>query len=91
MKSPVLYFFLLVFKILFDLFPNVVYKHNRFLKVFLDKNFEFVLCIETGPIAFKSSLILISIKVNFFLKTQGCKEDTFIFFNPNSFEIVFTL
>lgn len=43
MESPILHFFLLILGVLFNLAPDVVYKHDRFFKVLLKKDLEFIL------------------------------------------------
>lgn len=42
-RNLILYFFLLILEVLFNLALDTVYKCNRFSKTLLEKGFEFVL------------------------------------------------
>lgn len=72
MRSPILPFFLLILRILFNL---VVYKRGRFSKTLLKKGFEFVLEKKNSPISFFLGLILLLSKVDLILEKQSCKND----------------
>lgn len=91
MRSPVLYFFLLVIKVFFDFIPNVVNKRGRFFKTLLEKCFAFVLNKGSDPILLNLSFMLLPMEVDPISEKQGCKEDTLVAYNIGRIEIVFTL
>lgn len=78
MKSSIVYFFLFVLRIFFDLISDNVYKCNRFLKSFLKKNLEFVSDKKFDPIIFDPSLMLLPTEVDPIPKKQNCKKDAFV-------------
>lgn len=61
-------FFLLILRFFFNLTLDIIYKCNRFFKAFLKKNFKFVLYKNNNLILFNLSLILLLVKIDFFLK-----------------------
>lgn len=70
-KNPILYFFLLIIKILFNLILNNIYKWSRVYKIFLEKSFLFNSKYERN--FGSSSLILLTnilalLKANFIIK-----------------------
>ena len=66
MRSLVLYFFLLVLEVLFNLTPDTIYKCSRFSKTLLEKSLKFVLCEKGGLRLFNPSFILLLAKINYF-------------------------
>lgn len=58
-KSLILYFFLLILRVFFNLTPNVIHKRDRFSKTLLEKNLEFVLYKQVGSVLLSSSFMLL--------------------------------
>lgn len=85
MRSPVLYFFLLVLGVLFNLTLNVVHKYSRFLKSFSKKDLKLVLSKKSSLIIFDLGFMLLLVKADFFFEKQGYKRDTFVIFDFNHF------
>lgn len=52
MTGLILYFFLLILRVLFNFVLDIVYKYNRFSKTLLKKGFEFVLNNKIRPVLF---------------------------------------
>lgn len=75
LKILILYFFLLILRILLNLYLDTGYKQNWFCKILLEKNFKFSQNKKSVSVAFYLSLMLLSAKINFFPKKQGCKKD----------------
>lgn len=65
MKSLILYFFLLILKVLFHLAPDTVYKCGQFSKTLSKKGLKFVPKVEINLILFFEELILLPSEVNF--------------------------
>lgn len=64
MKSLVLYFFLLVLKISFNLTLDIVYKRSRFFKTLLKKGLKFVLYEEKNSVLFNLSFVFLLAEIN---------------------------
>lgn len=64
MRNVVLYFFLLVFRVLFDFISNDIYKCSRFLETFPKKSLKLVLGARCSPITFNSGFMLLQAEVN---------------------------
>lgn len=91
MKSLILYFFLLILRILFDFSLDAIYKYNRFSKILLKKIFKFVLGKRVSLILFLLYFILLSLKVYFVLKKKSYKNNAFRFFGTSYLNIVLVL
>lgn len=91
MKSLVLYFFLLILRVCINFTSNVVYKYNKFSKIFLKKSLKYVSYKRGGFVSFDTGLILLLGEIDLILKKLNCKKDAFITFYFSSFKIVFTL
>lgn len=91
MKNPILHFFLLIFRVSFNITPDIIYKYDKFFKTFLKKSFKFIPYTGTKLVMFKPDLMLLPIKANFLLEKQNCKKDIFIVFALGNFKIVFAL
>lgn len=68
-------------KIFFDLFLDVLHKHNRLFKALLKKYFKFDSSKKGGLIFFESSFILLPTKIDFFSNKQSYKSDMPKIFN----------
>lgn len=75
MKSPILNFFLLVFRISLDFCPDAGHKDDRFSKALPKKSFKFVPSKRNNTIAFNLDLVLLPAKVDFILEEQSRKKD----------------
>lgn len=73
-KNSILYFPLLVLKILLNLSFNADYKQNKFSKTLPKKDLKFVLNKRDDIVAFKLSFVLLPVKVNLILKNQSRKR-----------------
>lgn len=73
-KIPVLYFFLLVLGVFFNLSLNVIYKYSRFAKNFSNKGLKFVLYERNSLVFFNSNLIMLLTKFNIFSKNKTIKD-----------------
>lgn len=91
MRSLILYFFLLVLEVLFNLIPDIVYKYSKFSKNLLKKSLKFFSSGEKGLITFNPGLILLPAEVNLILEEQSYKRYAFVTLGFSDFEIVFAL
>lgn len=73
-KSPILYFFLLILGILLNLGLDADYKQNRFSKTLLKKYFKFVLSKRNSTVAFDLDLVLLPAKIDSVVEKQNCKK-----------------
>lgn len=89
MGGPILYFFLLVLEIPFNLSLDVGYKQSRFFKTLSKKCFELVLSKVNNTIILKLGLVLLLVKVDPILKKQGHKKDVLIAHDTGRVKIVF--
>lgn len=67
-ESLILNFLFLLLRVLFNPTPDVIYKHNKFFKIFEQKNLKFVVYKEISLFTFKLGFILLSINADFFSK-----------------------
>ena len=63
-RSPVLYFFLLVLQVSFDFTPDVVYKRGGFSKTLSEKSLEFVLSEGSNPVPLDLNFVLLPAKID---------------------------
>ena len=77
-RSPVLYFFLLVLGVPFNLTPDAVYERGRFSETFSEKRRKFVPCEGDGPVSFNTSLVLLPADVDPISEERGRERDAFI-------------
>lgn len=89
--SLVLYFFLLVLRILLDFSSNADYKQCRLSEILLEKNFKLAPNKKSSTIAFNLSLVLLSIEINLIAKKQSRKRNTFRACGTDYVKIIFTL
>ena len=66
MKSPILYFFLLVLKILLHLGLDIGHKRNGFSLTLLQKGLEFILSKGGSLVAYNLGFLLLPAKVDLF-------------------------
>lgn len=90
-RSPILYFFLLVLKIPLNLGPDIGYKRGRFFEALSEKGFEFVPNKGSGPIALNFGLILLLMEVDLIPEEQGCKRNELMARGTNRVEIILAL
>lgn len=90
-KNLVLYFFLLILKIIFNFSLDTGYKCGRFFKTLLEKSFKFVLNWRDCIVMFISSFILLLTKVNLILERLYCKIDAFMAHCTSRIEIILVL
>lgn len=76
-RSPILYFFLLVLKILLNFCSDISYKQDKFFEILSKKSLEFIFNRENNTIAFNLSLLLLLVKVDSITKERGYKRDAF--------------
>lgn len=90
MKNLILYFLLLVLKILINFNLDADQKQNRFSKILLKENFEFIL--NRGiAIIFKLNVILLLAEIDLVAKKQNCKKNAFKAYGTSCVEIIFGL
>ena len=90
-RSPVLYFFLLVLRVFFDFSSDVVYKRSGFSKTLSKEGFEFILNEKVYPVLLNLSFVLLPSEIDPILEEQGCKGDTLGARGTGYVEIIFTL
>lgn len=90
-KSPVLYFFLLVLGVSFDFTPNIVNKRSRFSETLLEECLEFVLSKKSNPIILNLSFMLLLAEVDPISKKQSRKRDVLVARGTDYIEIIFIL
>lgn len=88
MRNRILYFFLLVLKLFFNLTLNIIYKRSGFPKAFLKKDLKFVSCRRVSLVKFHLGLMLLVTKVDSILEEQNCKRNAFLAFCSSRFETV---
>lgn len=75
----------------FDFIPNVIYKWNRFFKILLKKNFEFVLYKKNNLVLLNLSLMLLLTEVDPISENPGHEKNAFIICGTNCVEIILIL
>ena len=88
-RSPILYFLLLVLGILLNLGPDTSYKQGRFPKTLLEKSLQFLLSKKNDIVAFDFSLILLLIEIDSIPEEQSRKRDALRACGTGRIEIVF--
>lgn len=68
MSSPIIYFFLLLPKILFNFILDIVHKCNRFFKALFKEVYKFVLDGESNSITIDPSLIVLLAEADLLLE-----------------------
>lgn len=67
-ENPILYFLLLVLKILLNFCLDIGYKQVGFSEILLEKNLKFVLNRKNNIIALNLSLVLLQAKIDLVVK-----------------------
>lgn len=91
MKSPILYFLLLILKISLNLNLDTNYKYSRLSKTLPEKGLKFILNKKNGTIAFNLSLVLLPVKIDLISEKYGSKKKVLIAFGTSRIKIVFVL
>lgn len=91
MENLILYFFLIVLKILLNFGTNANYKQDKFSKTLLEKSLEFFLSKKNGIVTFNLNFILLPTEVNFVSKKQSHKKKALIICDIGRVKIVFAL
>lgn len=92
MRNIVLYFFLLMLRVLFNFNLDASYKCNRFFKTFLMKDLKFILNKSNNIIVmFNSSLKLLEANFDSIIEEQNCKKDLFMTCDTSHMKIILGL
>lgn len=91
MRSPVLYFFLLMLKVLFNLILDAVYKRSRFSKAFSEEGLKLVPGRGSSLITLNLGLMLLPAEVDCFFEKLDYKKDAFMTLASSNFEMVLVL
>lgn len=67
-KNPVLYFFLLILRIYFNLIPDIIPKRIKFFKTLLKESFKFVLYELGNLILLRFGFMLLPVEDDFIAK-----------------------
>ena len=91
MRSPVLYFFLLVLQVSFDFIPDVIYKRGGFSEILSEEGLEFVLIKRSNPVLVNLSFVLLPTEIDPISKEQSRKEDALRAHDIGLVKMIFTL
>lgn len=91
MKSLILYFFLLILRFSLNLSPNASYKQDKFPKILLKKDFEFILNKRGNIILFDLNFILLLREIYLVIKKPNNKKNTFRTYSIGYVKIIFVL
>ena len=91
MRGPVLYFFLLILRIPFNLTSDAIYKYGRFPKTFLEKSLKFLPCEGVSSVPLSPSLMLLPAEIDPLLEEQGCKRYAFVALSISHFDMILAL
>lgn len=81
----------MVLRIPLNLSSNIDHKQNKFLKILLKKNLEFVVSRGNDTIVFNLSFVLLLAKVNLIPKEQDYKKDALVAYSTICIKIIFTV
>ena len=90
-RSPVLYFSLLVLGVFFDFTADVVNKRGRFSKTLSKGGLEFVSSERSNPVPLNLNLVLLPAEVDPILEERGRKGDALVARGTGRVKIIFTL
>lgn len=90
-ESSILYFFLLVLKILFNLSLDISCKQDKFSKILQKKSLKFISKNSNGTILFNLSLVLFLVEVNFISKKQSFKKNVLVVNDTSYIKKIFAL
>lgn len=91
MRSPILYFLLLVLGISLNLYLDVGHKQSRFSKTLSEKNFKFILSRGNNTIEFNLSLVLLPVEANAVAEERNCKGDALVTHSTGCVKIILAL
>ena len=91
MRGPVLYFFLLILGVPFNLTPDAIYKRGRFSETFSEKDLKFVPYEKVGLVPLSPHLMLLPAEFDPLSEERGCKRYTFVALSISRFEMVLAL
>lgn len=75
MKNAILFFFLLVLRILFNVSPDTSHKQNRFSKTPLKKSLKFILYKSNSFVAFILTFFLLLVEINLVFEEHNYKKE----------------
>lgn len=90
-RSLILYFFLLVLRILLSLGPDAGHNQDRLSRTLSEKSFEFVPTKESSTIAIKLNLVLLAVKIDLVLKKQSRQGHALRARSTGRIQIIFAL
>lgn len=91
MKNLILYFFLLVLRVFFNLILDDFYKRGRFVKTLIEKSSEYILFKVNNLILLNLSLILLLAEINPIIKKQSWKKNVLMAFITSCIKMVLAL
>ena len=91
MRSPILYFFLLVLGVSFDFTPDIINKRDKFSKTLSEECLEFVPSEGSDSVLLNLSFVLLPAEVDFISEKQGRERDALVARGTGRIEIIFTL
>ena len=91
MGSPILYFLLLVLRILLNFCPDVSYKQVGFFETLPEKSFKFVSNRGDSTIVFNLSLVLLPAEVDPVIEKRGCKENALVIRSTGHVKMILAL
>lgn len=91
MKSQILYFFLLILKIPFNLGPDAGQKQGRFFKTLSEKGLKLVSSRKNSIVIFDLSFVLLLAKIDPVVEEKSCKKHAFRACSTSCIEMIFTL
>ena len=87
----ILYFFLLILRILLNPSSDVSYKQGGFSEILLKDDFEFVTSRKNNIVTFNLSFILLLVEADLISEKQSCEKDAFVVPSSGHIEIIFIL
>lgn len=90
MRSPILYFFLLVLGISLNFGSNACYKQDKFSETLPKKGLELVPS-KKSTIAFDLGFVLLQVKIDPIAKKQSCKRNVFRAYGTGRIKIILAL
>ena len=91
MRNPVLYFFLLVLGVPFDLTPEVTHERGRFSETLSEKGLELVPGKGGGPVSFFPRFVLLPAEVDSITEERGRERDAFMARGTSCLEMILAL
>lgn len=82
---------MLILAVFFNLTLDAIYKHNRFIKTWLEENLKFVLYKRNNAILFNLNFTFLLKKVDLILEKQGQKKDILVTYSIDYIKSIFAL